>query len=85
MKFGETYQKQLAACNSCLFVYSQLVNMVKNLGNAGANPIQLKAISRDILLIVYDQRDQNLKFVAPMPEQSGTITMPFTEGAGGPE
>ena len=34
-------------------------------------------------VIVYDLRAQNLRFVAPMPEQSGTPTMHFLEVSGG--
>ncbi len=35
-------------------------------------------------LLVYNLRTQNLKFVAPMPEQTGTPTMHFSNVSGGP-
>ncbi len=34
-------------------------------------------------LLVYDRRAQNLKFVALMPEQMGTLTLHFPEVSGG--
>ena len=33
--------------------------------------------------MVYDLRTQNLRFVAPMPEQIGTTTVHFREASGG--
>ncbi len=33
--------------------------------------------------VVYDLRAQNLRFVAPMPEQIGTTTLHFPEVSGG--
>ena len=33
--------------------------------------------------LVYDLRTQNLSFVAPIPEQTGTTTMHFPEVSGG--
>ncbi len=35
------------------------------------------------IIIVYDLRAQNLRFVAPMPEQIGTPTMHLLEVSGG--
>ncbi len=35
------------------------------------------------LILAYDLRSQNLSFVAPIPEQTGTTTMHFPEVSGG--
>ena len=37
----------------------------------------------DTAILVYDLRTQNLSFVAPIPEQTGTTTMHFPEVSGG--
>ena len=41
------------------------------------------SFSFTVLFIVYDLRAQNLRFVAPIPEQIGTPTMHFLELSGG--
>ncbi len=38
---------------------------------------------RQIILLVYKLRAQNLNFVVPMPEQIGTLTVHFPKVSGG--
>ena len=54
--------------------------------NSAPPPLELKTSTfpcYNIVMIVYDLRAQNLRFVAPIPEQIGTPIMYFLEVSGG--